>query len=146
MALVPTYKKKSGSPLRVLLILLLVAAVVGVYVLQRELRLPPPAQLQLTTSLPAIGRRTVVTVKAREPVRGLVQVRLEAGGRRAVAGRSSSESCAGDLGDGPRRRSSGSDAASGSRQGQAARSSSPGTVTVRARRRRAGPACASRPR
>ena len=80
MALVPTYKKKSGSPLRVLLVLLLVAAVVGVYILQRELRLPAPAQLQLTTSLPAIGRKTVVTLKAREPVRGLALVQLSADG------------------------------------------------------------------
>jgi hypothetical protein len=80
MALVPTYKKKSGSPLRVLLVLALVAAVVGVYWLQRELRLPAPAQLQLTASTQAIGRKTVVTVKAREPVRGLAHVRLNADG------------------------------------------------------------------
>jgi murein DD-endopeptidase MepM/ murein hydrolase activator NlpD len=80
MALVPTYKKKSGSPLRVLLVLVLVAAAVGGYILQRELRLPAPAQMQLTASQPAIGRKTVVTLRAREPVRGLVDVKLTADG------------------------------------------------------------------
>jgi murein DD-endopeptidase MepM/ murein hydrolase activator NlpD len=129
MALVPTYKKKSGSPLRVLLILVLVAAVVGVFVLVRELRLPGPAQLQLTSSMAAIGPRTVITVKAREPVRGLVLVRVEAEGA-GLSGAFVERELRGDFADGSDRAEIvlrldlGKDKQPGLK---------PGTVTVRAR-------------
>ena len=99
MALVPTYKKKSGSPLRVLLVLVLLAVVAGVFILVRELRLPAPAQLQLSASLPAIGHNTVVTVKAREPVRGLTLVRVEAEGA-GLSGAAAERELRGETGDG----------------------------------------------
>ena len=80
MALVPTYKKKSGSPLRVLLILLLVAAVGG-GLLPAAGAAPAGARPAAAhRQPPAIGRKTVVTVKAREPVRGLARVAVTADG------------------------------------------------------------------
>jgi murein DD-endopeptidase MepM/ murein hydrolase activator NlpD len=65
---------------RTLLLLLLAAVVAGAVYLQRELRLPPPAVVAVTSDLPAIGRKTIVTVTAQEPRRGLSQLTVTASG------------------------------------------------------------------
>lgn len=72
MALVSSSKKNTGGGFKKILALIVVVAIAAVvFVLQKELRLPPPATVELTSDKPAIGPHTVFTVKASEPVLGL---------------------------------------------------------------------------
>jgi murein DD-endopeptidase MepM/ murein hydrolase activator NlpD len=75
-----TYGKKSGSSGRIVGFLLVAAAAAGAFFLQRELRLPPAATVEISADRPAIGRKTVITVRAREPRLGLARVVATADG------------------------------------------------------------------
>jgi murein DD-endopeptidase MepM/ murein hydrolase activator NlpD len=59
---------------RVLPVLLLVGGVSALFVLQRGLRLPPPAVVEVTSDRPAVGRKSMFTVRVREPKLALSQV------------------------------------------------------------------------
>ena len=65
---------------KALFFFLFVGVPVGIFLLQRELRLPPPAVVEVTSDLPAIGRKGVVKVRVREPGLGLAQVVVTASG------------------------------------------------------------------
>lgn len=72
MALVTGSKKNSSGGFKKILVVVVVVAIAAlVFVLQKELRLPPPAVVELTSDKPAIGPHTVFTVKASEPELGL---------------------------------------------------------------------------
>jgi murein DD-endopeptidase MepM/ murein hydrolase activator NlpD len=77
----PSGKKKGAGAFRkVLVVAVLAALCAGVFWLQRELRLPAPAIVELSASKPAIGPRTVFRVKASEPVLGLLSTTVIADG------------------------------------------------------------------
>jgi murein DD-endopeptidase MepM/ murein hydrolase activator NlpD len=74
-------QRKKARPFRsALLVLLLGGIAAGAFFLQKELRLPAPARLELTTDLPGIGRKTMITIKATEPRLGLARVVVTASG------------------------------------------------------------------
>jgi murein DD-endopeptidase MepM/ murein hydrolase activator NlpD len=79
MALI-SQRKKTGSARRVLLVILLGGLTAGAFLLWRELRLPPPATVHVSSDRPGIGGKTVVTVTAREPRLGLDHVEVVASG------------------------------------------------------------------
>lgn len=81
MALVTSSQKKSSGGFRkVLIVIALGAIAAGGYFAQKELRLPAPATVELLSNKPAIGPRTVFTVKASEPVHGIESTSVLADG------------------------------------------------------------------
>jgi murein DD-endopeptidase MepM/ murein hydrolase activator NlpD len=73
-------RKRPRRLLRALLLLTAAGLGMALFSLQREMRLPPAAVLEVTSDLPAIGARTKFTVKAREPRLGLARVEVIADG------------------------------------------------------------------
>src|SRR5881628_3260670 len=68
------HDRPRGAPKVFLLLLALVSlAVLGLF----AFRAGPPPSITLTSSLPAIGKRTAIRVVAEEPVRGLSRVKVE---------------------------------------------------------------------
>ena len=68
------HDRPRGAPKVFLLLLALVSlAVLGLF----AFRAGPPPSVTLTSSLPAIGKRTAIRVVAEEPVRGLSRVKVE---------------------------------------------------------------------
>jgi murein DD-endopeptidase MepM/ murein hydrolase activator NlpD len=53
------------------LVIVLLAVAATIFVLMRQLRLPPPANVEVTSDHAAIGRRTAIVVRAREAQLGL---------------------------------------------------------------------------
>lgn len=81
MALVTSSQKKgAGSFRKVLVVVVVVGIAVLGYLAQKELRLPAPAVVALSSSKSAIGPRTVFTVTASEPVLGIVSTSVLADG------------------------------------------------------------------
>lgn len=72
MALVSSHKKQGSGTFKKVAIVLVVGGVAATgFFLKRELTLPPPVAVELSADLPGVGRKTVFTVKAREPGLGL---------------------------------------------------------------------------
>lgn len=67
-------RRSSGAFGGVVVVLLVAAAVVAIVILQRELRLPAPAVIEVIADRPGIGRKTRVTITASEPKLGLARV------------------------------------------------------------------------
>ena len=82
MALVTSssQKKGAGGFRKVLFVVVLVAIAAVGYVGFTELRLPAPATVEVTSSKPAIGPRTVFTVTSAEPVLGIESTSVLADG------------------------------------------------------------------
>ncbi len=68
-------QKRSSGPFKKLFTLVVVVGIaVGGFMLYRQIHLPPPASVDVTSDLPAIGKKTTFTVKATEPVKGIESV------------------------------------------------------------------------
>jgi murein DD-endopeptidase MepM/ murein hydrolase activator NlpD len=80
MPLISQRRNKTGSARRVLLVILLGGLAAGAFLLWRELRLPAPPTVQISSDRPGIGSKTVVTVTAAEPSLGLDHVEVAASG------------------------------------------------------------------
>ena len=65
---------KGRSSGRIFLVLLLGIAVAAALILRKQLRLPPPATVAVSSDLPGIGRRTVVTIKVSDPSGSITRV------------------------------------------------------------------------
>src|SRR3954465_741934 len=75
MALISQKRSAAGSAFKKLLTVVVVVGVAaGRVILSRGLKLPPPATVELTSDLPAIGRKTTFTLKVSEPVKGIESV------------------------------------------------------------------------
>ena len=81
MALVTQRRSSGGGGLKRVLAIVVVGGLVMLAVVgARELRLPPPAAVELVADKPAIGRKTIVSVSASEPTLGVESVTVTADG------------------------------------------------------------------
>src|SRR5438067_478721 len=81
MALVGQKRSSGGGAFRKLLAVVgVVGIAAGAFMLWRQLKLPPPAAVELTSDLPAVGRKTTFTLKASEPVKGIESVTVTVDG------------------------------------------------------------------
>ncbi|HEY0707748.1 MAG TPA: M23 family metallopeptidase [Polyangia bacterium] len=74
MKRVSYHHNKPRSSGRILVLVVLAVLVAGGLTLRRQLRLPPPPTITLTSDLPGVGRRTTVTVKVSDPHGGIQRV------------------------------------------------------------------------
>jgi hypothetical protein len=80
MTLLQPGQRPRRSSGRSFLFFLAIGGAVGLFLLMRELRLPPPAVVEVATDLPAIGQKGTLTVRVREPQRGIARVQVSADG------------------------------------------------------------------
>ena len=73
MALI-SQKRSSGAAKKLLAVVVVAGIAAGAVLLWKQARLPPPATVELTSDLPAIGRRTTFTLTVKEPVKGIDSV------------------------------------------------------------------------
>ncbi|MEW5853548.1 MAG: M23 family metallopeptidase [Myxococcota bacterium] len=72
-----TPKKSGGNTVLRFLVMLVVMGVAGAAGAMVTFRETPPPVLEIASNLPGIGQKTEITVKAREPDRGLAHVKVE---------------------------------------------------------------------
>lgn len=80
MSLVSQPKKSAGSARKILVVGILAAVAAGGIFLRRELTLPPPATVEISADKPGIGAKTMITIRAAEPVLGLDRVTVSVDG------------------------------------------------------------------